>query len=111
MRDRAEIEADCREPSVICCATHARLLGDVPALLAALDEANTALVRETARADQNTKAALDYAAQMERLQALPARVVAAERELAEVNAEIEQLQARIDGCTHRQTHSCGKEGR
>jgi hypothetical protein len=40
MRDRAEIEADCREPSVICCATHARLLDDVPALLAALDEAN-----------------------------------------------------------------------
>jgi uncharacterized protein YydD (DUF2326 family) len=84
---------------------------EIARLQAALDEANTALARETARADQNTKAALDYAAQMERLQALPARVVAAERELAEVNAEIEQLQARIDGCTHRQTHSCGKEGR
>jgi hypothetical protein len=40
MRDRAEIEADCREPSAICCATHARLLNDVPALLAALDEAS-----------------------------------------------------------------------
>jgi hypothetical protein len=94
MRDRAEIEADCREPSVICCATHARLLDDVPALLAALDEANTALARETARADQNTKAALDYAAQMERLQALPARVVAAERELAKANAENQRL--RVD---------------
>jgi hypothetical protein len=51
MRDRAEIEADCREPSVICCATHARLLDDVPALLAALDEANTEIERLQARID------------------------------------------------------------
>jgi multidrug efflux pump subunit AcrA (membrane-fusion protein) len=67
---------------------------EIARLQAALDEANTALARETARADQNTKAALDYAAQMERLQALPARVVAAERELAKANAENQRL--RVD---------------
>jgi chromosome segregation ATPase len=69
---------------------------DIRQVEAERDQAVAALVRETARADQNTKAALDYAAQMERLQALPARVVAAERELAKANADRQRLRDELD---------------
>jgi hypothetical protein len=102
MRDRAEIEADCREPSVICCATHARLLDDVPALLAALDEANadkqrladdneriSAAWRQVVQREQRSDNAHDY--DMRQVEAERDRALAA---LADANSERQRL--RVD---------------
>jgi hypothetical protein len=72
------------------------LIAELNRLRAALDEANTDRDREKARAEQNMKAALDYAAELGRLRALPARVVAAEAERDRALAQVQRVEALPD---------------